>query len=785
MKRLVPKTIAGSSFKSTFDLSAGIRAVYLRFLTVLLVSLHAGVALAAIDEADLLPVDEAFQPELTVEAEQLLINFKIAPGYYLYQERIDVQPLRPEEVSIGALELPKGEPKEDEFFGKMHVYHKDFSGKAALSYPGAMPAVLAFKIKYQGCADAGVCYPPQTRTFAMDVPAQTVSGVTEALPTLGEPLAANPPSLDPLGLAGANTALPPDQASAQADVLPESQAFIAEAILTDADTVLLRISAPSDYYLYKNKFRFDEGSNTLALTPQYPAAKRFNDPEFGDVEVYFGGLELPLKLLRAPGQGAAGRMDLGIEFQGCKQNSVCYPIMRRVISVALPETKTLASQADVDAAKKSQLAQFTNLPVFPAPGAAAGSAANFSQSTGASVGLFGALLLALLGGVLLNLMPCVLPVLSLKVLGLAESSKSQLVARNQAIFYTLGVLSAFLLLGIVLLALKTAGSALGWGFQLQNPLVVGFLALVMFVLGLNLSGIVSFGNSLGNLGAKYADGGGNSGAFFTGVLACVVASPCTGPFMGTALTYGFTQNSATALLILLTLGLGLALPFLLIGFIPGLASRLPKPGAWMETLKQWLAFPLYGTAIWLAWVFGNQTGVDGLGLLLCGFLLIAAAAWWWERQNFSTADSTALARAFAIALALGGIFLLKVAGDQSSKKAPTVDVIAEIERLHAAGEAVFVDVTADWCVTCKVNERNAINTDAVRQAMQKHGVTYLIADYTNTSPSIDRYLKEFKAVGVPLYVVYPKRSAKNPQPFVLPQILTQAIVLDAIARTSD
>jgi thiol:disulfide interchange protein len=755
------------------------RALCVASLSTLLFAL-ALPAFAAIDEADLLPVDEAFQPELKVEADKLLISFKVAPGYYLYQERIEVQPLRAEEVVVGTLDLPKGEPKEDEFFGKMHVYHGDFAGSAALSYPGAMPTVLAFKIKYQGCADAGVCYPPQTRTFAMDVPVQTISGVTEALPRLGDTLS-EPITQDPLGLTGPVSTLP----QAQTDVLPQEQAFIAEAILSDADTVLLRISAPPDYYLYKNKFRFDEGAGTLALTPSFPVAKQFNDPEFGAVDVYFGGLELPLKLLRAPGQGAAGQMDFGIEFQGCKQNSVCYPIMRRVIAVALPETKTLATQAAVDAAKKAQL---TLLPVLTATTVATPSnpiAANFSQSTGASVGLFGALLLALLGGVILNLMPCVLPVLSLKVLGLAESAHSQQAARKQAIYYTLGVLCAFLLLGISLLALKSAGNALGWGFQLQNPLVVGALALVMFVMGLNLSGIVSFGNSLGNLGAKYADAGGNSGAFFTGVLACVVASPCTGPFMATALTYGFTQNSAIALLILLTLGLGLALPFLLIGFIPGLASRLPKPGAWMETLKQWLAFPLYATAIWLAWVFGNQTGVDGLGLLLSGFLLIAAAAWWWERQNFSTNDSTALARAFAIALALGGLLLLKIGAEQSAKKAPTGDVIAQIAQLHSEGEAIFVDVTADWCVTCKVNERNAIDTDAVRAAMEKYGVNFMVVDYTTTSPTVDQYLKDFKAVGVPLYVVYPKASAKNPQPFVLPQILTQAIVLDAIARTSN
>src|SRR5690606_34966950 len=229
-------------------------------------------------------------------------------------------------------------------------------------------------------------------------------------------------------------------------------------------------------------------------------------------------------------------------------------------------------------------------------------------------GLALALLLALAGDVILNVMPCVLPILSLKVLGLAQGGTSAAHARRHALWYTAGVLVAFAVIGLLVLALRAAGQAMGWGFQLQQPGFVAALVLLMAAVGLSLSGVFSVGGSA-NLGHGLAARTGPVGDFFTGVLACVVASPCIAPFMGGALAYAFTAPALAALLVFLALGLGLALPFLLVGFVPALAGRLPRPGAWMETLKQVLAFPMYLTAVWLAWVLGRQRGVDAMAVV--------------------------------------------------------------------------------------------------------------------------------------------------------------------------
>src|SRR5690606_7267738 len=233
------------------------------------------------------------------------------------------------------------------------------------------------------------------------------------------------------------------------------------------------------------------------------------------------------------------------------------------------------------------------------------------------------LLLALGGGLILNLMPCVLPVLSLKALSLAQSGAGRGAARRHALAYTAGVLLSMLALGALVLALRHAGLALGWGFQLQQPLVLAGLALVMFALGLSLSGLWQANVGLGQRSGALLQGDGIRADFFTGVLAVVLATPCTAPFMGAALAYAFTGPTAGALLVFLVLGLGLALPFLLIGFVPSFARLLPKPGAWMETLKQLLAFPLYATAAWLVWVLAKQRGADAVGMWLAAAIVLA------------------------------------------------------------------------------------------------------------------------------------------------------------------
>ena len=757
----------------------------------------------AIEEDELLPVEEAYIPTVTVADDVATLNFKVMPGYYLYKERITLEAARPAEVVMGPLEMPAGEEKTDEFFGKMHVFHQDFTGTSKLTFPGARPILVAFRLKYQGCADIGVCYPPQTRTFAMDLGGSAAPSENQGSPTPGmisgiiDPASATPqmdpaPGLpaDPLGLVPSSTG---PGLIAQADALPEAQAFRAEALATDGQTILVRITAPADYYLYRDQFKFVLRSDGVSATPMFPATQMIKDEHFGDVEVYFGGVDIPLKLTRTSAVPANATLEM--EFQGCKKDSVCYPVMHRSIAVALPSATSSSAELSTPTITPLPAPVVSAVTPLPAvalvrePGAEvlpqlltpnivieaiarAMGAPNTTQKApeaDANVGLLLALLLALGGGALLNLMPCVLPVLSLKVLGLVESGASAKTARTQAIWYTVGVLASFFILGLILLSFKSAGAALGWGFQLQNPLIVGLLAFLLIAMGLNLSGVVSFGHSFGNVGANlgYSAQSPARSAFFNGVLACIVATPCTGPGMFTALGYGFTQSNFVAMLVLLALGLGLALPFLLIGFIPALAQRLPKPGAWMDTLKSWLAFPLYITAVWLLSVLGNQTGITGMSYALAGAVVMSAGLWWWDKQRYSTADSTILGKAFSLALVFGALAILFSA---TKLKNDAHTVMAEgqvayspsaLAELRAAGTPVFVDMTAAWCITCKVNEKNAINTYAVGQAMQQAGMVYMVGDYTNGDIAITEYLKSFGAVGVPLYVMYPKRAPIN------------------------
>jgi len=399
--------------------------------------------------------------------------------------------------------------------------------------------------------------------------------------------------------------------------------------------------------------------------------------------------------------------------------------------------------------------------------------------------LFAALALALLGGLILNLMPCVLPILSLKALSLAESGRDGSDARQRALWYTAGVLVSFVAVGALAIALRAAGQALGWGFQLQQPWVVGLLAYVMFAVGLSLSGVFAVGHRLAGAGHGLASRRGPVGDFFTGVLAVVVASPCTAPFMGVALAYAFTAPTPLALLVFAALGLGLALPFLLIGFVPALANRLPRPGAWMDTLKQVLAFPMYLTAAWLLWVLGKQRGVDAVGLALVGLVLLALGLWWFQRVRFATAP---LQRVLALVIAAAALVPLAMVHRLPTAliAAPTADgqVAYSAERLaalRAEGRIVFVDMTADWCVTCKANEKAVLNTTAFRELLATHDAVMMTGDWTNVDPAITAFLEQHKAVGVPLYVMYPRSGGEGE---VLPTVLTHDALRQAFERAA-
>jgi thiol:disulfide interchange protein DsbD len=403
--------------------------------------------------------------------------------------------------------------------------------------------------------------------------------------------------------------------------------------------------------------------------------------------------------------------------------------------------------------------------------------------TGGWAGLLPALLFALLGGLVLNLMPCVLPVLSFKALGLAQASRSHAHARAHALAYTAGVLATFALVGGVVLGLRSAGQALGWGFQLPQPGLVAALALLMFGIGLSLSGLFQVGAGWAGVGQSLTEKSGMTGDFFTGVLAVVVASPCTAPFMAGALGYAFTAPVAAALGVFLMLGLGLALPFLLIGFVPALAARLPRPGAWMETLKLWLAYPMYLTAVWLLWVFGKQRGMDAAALLLVGAVLLALALWWYERQRL---DGTPGRRALAyvllgLALGVSVVSARFHAPMRGAAPAPGDEKVAfsraTLASLRAQGKPVFVDMTADWCITCKVNEKAVLDTAAFKALLARTGAVYMVGDWTNEDPEISGFLDEYHSPGVPLYVVFPADGGPVRR---LPQVLSLATMQQAL-----
>lgn len=404
-----------------------------------------------------------------------------------------------------------------------------------------------------------------------------------------------------------------------------------------------------------------------------------------------------------------------------------------------------------------------------------------------SFGFFTALLFALLGGVILNLMPCVFPVLSIKALSLVSHAHySARDIRRQGYVYTLGVMVSFALLALLLLLLKAGGNQIGWGFQFQSPIFVLLIAWLLFSVGLSLSGVFFIGGSVAGVGSSLTEKPGYSGSFFTGVLATLVATPCTAPFMAAALGYALVQPPVQLLAIFLSLGFGLALPYLLLSCWPRLQRWLPRPGMWMERAKQLLAFPMYAAVIWLVWVLVQQTGASGVIVALGGCLLIALAAWLYNSTRTSSDKQRHMGTGIALLLILlaiaGGVNQLD-ASERSAQKTAADDnweVYSDtrLQQLLAEGKPVFLNFTASWCISCLVNERVALSTQTVKDTFQQQGIIYLKGDWTNKDPQITAFLKKFNRSGVPLYVFYAAGNAANPEE--LPQILTPDIVVAAV-----
>lgn len=402
-----------------------------------------------------------------------------------------------------------------------------------------------------------------------------------------------------------------------------------------------------------------------------------------------------------------------------------------------------------------------------------------------------AILSAFLGGLILNFMPCVFPIISFKIMGLLRHINDKQRLRVEGLAFMVGVVLSMLALTGFLLILRSGGEAVGWGFQLQSPKMVTLLALVMLGSALNLSGLFEAGLRLQQIGQNQTSTSGAYGAALTGALAIIVATPCTAPFMASAIGYASVQSPIVALSIFLSLAIGFAAPFTLLSFSPNLAKKLPKPGAWMETLKQFLAFPMYAAAAWLVWVASQQTDATGLAIIFICCVSFAMICWIYGLAQKRTlmGQKSLMLYLIAFVIGLGVLFLIfqpNSALQTTLKTAPTTALTSEAQATKATkitwspqalAEArkqhrpIFIDFSASWCITCQVNDKNVLSTDDVQKAMLKTNTIFMFADATNYNAEIVKAMADYGRDGLPLYVLYP---ANGGDPIILPQILTTA-----------
>jgi thiol:disulfide interchange protein DsbD len=451
-------------------------------------------------------------------------------------------------------------------------------------------------------------------------------------------------------------------------------------------------------------------------------------------------------------------------------------------AAAAPERLAGVLVAEENGERVGYEVQAARIESAPAPFAPMAPQASAAGAVGSAL-LLQTLGLALLGGLILNLMPCVFPIVFLKAAGFAalpRDDRGRL--RRHGLLYTAGVLVAFAGIASVLMLLRAGGDALGWGFHLQSPIAVGVFAVLLFLIGLNLAGVFELGTSFQGVGSGLARHDGGTGAFLTGLLAVAVAAPCIGPFLGGAIGLALSQPGFAGMLIFLAIGIGLALPYLLISFAPGVAKRLPRPGPWMVTVRHLFSFAMFGTVVWLAWVLSIQTGSAGVLALGTALVLAALAAWLFGlSQEGRRKPAMRVLAGLAMLLALWPIVGLKAGTStalaQGGRLEPVPFAETAIQSFLDEGRPVFVDFTAAWCVTCQVNKQTVLETERVAAAFAERGVVYMVADWTLQDPEITRALERHGRAGVPLYLYYPEKSAP---PIVLPQLLTIAGVLDVL-----
>lgn len=546
-------------------------------------------------------------------------------------------------------------------------------------------------------------------------------------------------------------------ADAPLEFLPVEKAYRLQ-VTSDAQGLLLDWRAAPTYYLYQHKFAaavIDGRGETSQLAVSYPPGKAIYDEYYEkELQVYYDTVALRVDLpAHLKGQG----WTLAVSSQGCADAGLCYP----------PRTQyfTVSGVGGVEQ-------RFVEIDQLPSVAVGVLTGADTSAATsGSALNLPLVLLFALLGGIILNLMPCVFPVLSIKVLSLTSAHLGEHSKHLHGMAYTAGIVISFVTIAALLLVFREAGEAVGWGFQLQSPVFVSLLAYLLFAAGLSFSGLLEVGARWMNIGQSAATGTSLRASFMTGVLATVVASPCSAPFMGTALGFALTQTPIISLLVFAVLGIGMALPFVLLSWIPGLLEKLPAPGPWMQSFRQFLAFPLYASAIWLLWVLGRQTSIDQVALVAIGMLLLAFAAW------LGGGGAKRWKQAVALLVTVAALSIAITPSKAVDEKLWEPYSRVRLDALRSEGRPVFINLTAAWCITCLANEKLALSSATFAETLQVNNIVYLKGDWTNRNSEITALLKEYRRSGVPLYLYYSPGSISAQ---VLPQLLTEGIVQKAL-----
>jgi thiol:disulfide interchange protein DsbD len=555
------------------------------------------------------------------------------------------------------------------------------------------------------------------------------------------------------------------QISGTAQFLPVEQAYQLSPSVAKERVMLDWIIAP-DYFLYRERIKVDATSSDGAALPigitMSTGINKYDDYFERETEIYHDQTQV---VVTFPAEQSKP-FTLTIESQGCAEAGLCYPPQKQFLLVdPLAGITEIVDGAAVPVPMNAAVPVNTNTPV---PTTAPNLAVIF--------------VMALLGGLILNLMPCVFPVLSLKVFAMAAQRERDDEAHWHSWIYAAGVMVSFVIVAGIMLLLRAGGEAVGWGFQLQEPLFISLLVYLFFILGLSFSGVVHIGGSLMGIGQSWVAGNPVKRSFFTGVLAVVVASPCSVPFMGVALGYAVSQSAILALLIFAVLGFGMALPFILLAYWPQMLHRLPAPGPWMRRLSQFLAFPLYATGVWLLWVLGQQGGQMAMVAVLGGLILLAMAGWLWRDASARIWEKGLAILVLIAALVVPHFVVVEMCKIQQKDAFKTGDAepysAVRLEVLRAEGKPVFINLTAAWCLTCLANEKFALGRESVQKHMQTKGIAYLKGDWTNRDPEITSLLQKFERNGVPLYLYFP--PGRGSEIVILPQVLTEDTVLEAL-----